>query len=529
MITFAFVFSACNNVQSDDERNQQHDDYEYLLADYKLVSLNLDTNILSNNEKHLIPIFKEIGNKIDELFWFQSYGIRDSLPKQKDSILNQLLQINFGPWSRFKNNAPFIDGIGNKPLGANFYPADMEKSEFMGFEDSSKTSPFNFIRRNDGGNLIAIPYSKARPQEMAQISELFKKAATICLDPAYKKYLNLKSQAFITDEYEISDAAWLETQNNHLDFIAGPIEIFDDRLLGFKAEFESFLFIKDTVQTREYAKYVLMLPYLQKALPVSEMYRHEDPEYISGLSVANILDCGGAAKAGGYSISVTYPSAFNKTASKKRVIIQFKNIIDAKYQNILLPIAKLIIDPEQQNLLSKEAFFQNNLFSELGIRLGIKEVLNTGEPVRSTLKEYATLMDLVKAYAMSLYIAEKLYSAGEIKDLNSNYIVFLSEIFRTLRFGKSSSFSQSKVIIFNYLMSENAIQRNLHGYYKINQDKIKASIEKLINEVLVLQGNGDYKNVEKFVAKYNIIDKNLQKGLDKLANNQLFTDIILKQ
>jgi len=522
------ILYACKQNSENNEQSDLNLSPKVLIADYKEISIDTTTSHLPEKEQKLVPIFREISKDIDDLFWYQSFGYKDSIPPQNDTLLQQLLDINFGPWSRFKNNAPFINGMSAKSPGANFYPGNMTKQEFTSLVDSSKTSPYTFIERNSDGNLVVKPYHVVLKKKLAHIADLFKKAALLCQNTEYQEYLNLRANAFLTDDYDKSDSLWLNSQHPQLDFIAGPIEIYDDQLFGYKAEYESFLFIKDTVLTKEYSKYVLMLPFLQKALPVDVIYRHEDPEYISGLSVANIITYGGASRAGGYSISVTYPSIFNNEDSKNHVIIQFKNIIDAKYENILLPIAKQIIAPEQQSLLSREAFFQNNLFTELGFRLGIKKVLNREKPVRIALKEYATVMNLVKAYSMSLYIAEKLSSVGEITDLMNNYTVFVSEIFRTLRFGESSQYAQSKLIIFNYLKAEHAIKRTTGGHYWIESDKIEKAINKLINEVIVLQGNGDYEATQIFISKYNVMDNELKTDLIKLSDNQLYTDIIIK-
>ncbi len=521
-------FTNCHN-EHPKKVYQKNISCQDLLSDYKAVNLLVDTSVLKASEKELIPVFKEISGIIDELFWYQSYGQSTDWKGVGDSCLQQMLKINFGPWNRFRNNKPIIDSIGPKPFGSNFYPADMDKKEFLAWDDSLKTSPYTYIRRNCRGELKTVPYSVENRECLKKLSILLQKAADITEDELFKNYLLLRANSFLSDQYTSSDLAWLKTKDNLLDFIAGPIEIYDDKLFGYKTEFESFLFIKDTVLTKNYTRYAMMLPFLQKALPVKEIYRHEDPEMISDLSVCNIICYGGGARAGGYNISVTYPSAFQEMGHKRQKIVQFKNVLDIKYQHIFYPIAQKIIAADQQKYIDMESFFQNNLFFELGLRLGIKNVIGTNETVRDVLKENATILHLTKAYAMSLYIAEKLASVNEIDHLQNNYTVFLAEIFRIARFESSSAYAKSKMLIFNYLKKNNAVVRNSQGQYSIDFNKIKPAIDGLINQILVIQGNGSYDDAYLFIDEYLFIDKTFKDDLDKLTEYKLHIDILLKQ
>ncbi len=499
-----------------------------MLNEYKFVEIAVDTSCLSESEKKQIPVFNEISGLIDQLFCYQSYGKSEDWTEIEDTCLKQMILINFGPWNRFRNNQPLIDSIGEKPPGANFYPTDMDKDEFIKWADSTKTSPYTYIRRNSKGNLVSVPYSVENKKCLRKISELFQQAADLTDDKNFKDYLLKRALSVLTDQYVHSDKAWLKSENNFLDFIAGPLEIYDDKLFGYKTEFESFLLIRDTLETRKYDRYALMLPFLQKALPVPVPYRHEDPQMISGLSVCQILRYGGGSRAGAYTISVTYPSAFQETGHKNQRNIQFKNALDAKYEHIFYPLANQMIAEEQLQHINKESFLQNNIFFELGLRLGIKNILSNGEPVRNALKEHATIMQIVKAYAMSMYVAEKLFSVNEIKNLQGNYTVFLADIFRVARFESSSPYARAKIILFNFLNKEKVIHRNSSGRYSLHFKKVKGAMDKLIAQIIVIQGDGNYNAANAFLEEYLFMDGNLQNDLVKLSDKQLFKDIILK-
>jgi hypothetical protein len=502
--------------------------YKNMLQRYKLTNLDVDYSILSEQEKQMIPIFTEISKIIDEIFWYQSFGNKDSLCNIQGKELQQLIEINFGPWDRFDNNKPFLSCAGIKPQGANFYPPDMKKEEFLFYNKESKKSPYTFIRRNEIGQLITIPYNKALSDLIPRLSQLLKTAASLTDNENFYNYLMLLEEAFRTDSYTKSDSAWLHTSNNQLDFIAGPIEIFDDQLFGYKAEYESFLMIKDTAWTNRLSKYALMLPFLQKALPVNEKYRHESPDFLSELIVYNIICWGGAAKAGGYSISVSYPLLNNLSDSANNRNIHFVNAIRKKYKHIILPIKNYLIDKDQQEYCTFEAFFLNNIFGELGLHLGIKNVLSTGEPVRKSLKEYTTVIEFIKAFAMGHYISEKLYSVNEIQDVKVHYTTALAGMFRTIRFGKSSPYSVANLIIFNYLFEKEAIKRNIAGKYSINFNKMQEVIPELTAAVITIQGDGDYEAAREFINANSKFSKELLKSLDKLSENKVPVDIIFK-
>lgn len=528
LCAFVLLFSGCKQKVPRHENNGGPADCIEMLGDFKFIEIPVDTAILSVPEKRMIPVFNQITDIIDQLFCYQSYGRSENWQGVEDTCLRQMIAINFGPWNRFRNNMPLVDSVGEKPAGANFYPADMTREEFQKWNDSTKSSPYSYIRRNADGKLVSIPYSVENKKCIQKISALFEKAADLTDDKNFKDYLLKRALAFLSDQYFQSEKAWLKTETNQIDFIAGPLEIYDDKLFGYKTEFESFLLIKDSVLTKKYSRYALMLPFLQKALPVPIEYRHEDPEMISGLSVCNILRYGGGARAGAYTISVTYPSAFQESGHKNQKNIQFKNALDSKYDHIFFPLANLVLEEEQAQIINKETFFQNNIFFELGLRLGIKNILKTGKPVRNILKEHTTILQIVNAYAMSMYIAEKLSSVNEIENLNSNYTVFLADIFRVARFESSSPYAKSKIILYNYLAREKAVKRNASGKYAVDYGRMKNTMDKLIGQIIKIQGDGNYEAANIFLEEFLVIDESFRNDLNKIAEILPFKDIVIK-
>ena len=203
------------------------------------VELNSDLmNNLSENQKKMLSLFFETANIIDDLYWLQAYGNKASLlASTEDEATKDFFQINYGPWERLKGNEPFVDGIGPKPLGAQFYPTDMTNEEFEAFESEDKSSLYTVIRRDENHNLISIPYHKEYAEGVQKVADLLKDAAGLAEDPGFKKYLNLRADAILNDDYLASDMAWMDMKDNSIDLVVGPIENYEDALFGFKTTF----------------------------------------------------------------------------------------------------------------------------------------------------------------------------------------------------------------------------------------------------------------------------------------------------
>ncbi|MCB0548603.1 MAG: hypothetical protein KDD19_13565, partial [Phaeodactylibacter sp.] len=129
-------------------------DIDQRLAKYVPVRLTTDVGQLSDKQKQMIPVLIEAARIMDELFWYEAYGQKDSLMEAlTNEKLKRYVTINYGPWDRLEGNEPFIYGVGPKPAGANFYPADMTKEEFEAAQLEGKSSLYTFLRRDEGGKL----------------------------------------------------------------------------------------------------------------------------------------------------------------------------------------------------------------------------------------------------------------------------------------------------------------------------------------------------------------------------------------
>ena len=220
----------------------------YQMKKYAKVKLTTDISHLSVNQKKMLTLLFKAADIMDDIFWKENLGDKNAfLNSISNAKVKEYATINYGPWDELNNLAPFITGWGEKPKGAEFYPHDMTIEEFKAFNNPDKSSLYTLLRRDDKGNLKTVWYHDAFRQEVEKAAALLKQAATYAENEGFKKYLNLRAQALLTDDYYESDMAWLDMSGNLVDLVIGPIENYTDQLFGYKAAHESFVLIKDVV------------------------------------------------------------------------------------------------------------------------------------------------------------------------------------------------------------------------------------------------------------------------------------------
>lgn len=505
------------------------DDRLQIYAPFELKS---DVSHLTDNEKEILPLLFQVADIMEEIYWEQTIGNReDFLDRIKDPGSALFSIINYGPWDRLNGNQSFISEIGDKPAGANFYPVDMTKEEFDAFADLNKTSQYTLIRRDKNGALKSVWYHEAFKDNIDKAVSLLKKAANLAEDPGFKKYLTLRAEALATDNYQASDFAWMDMQNSNIDFVVGPIENYEDALYGYKAAHESFILIKDIEWSKKLAKFGAMLPDLQTKLPVEPEYKKEVPGSNADIFAYDVVYYAGDCNAGSKTIAINLPNdeeVHLKMGSRK---LQLKNAMRAKFEQIVVPISKMLIDESQQKYVKFDAFFENTMFHEVGHAMGIKNTLNGTQTVREALKEKYSSMEEAKADIMGLYLVTQLYEMGELTqgEVMDNYVTFFAGIFRSSRFGAASAHGKANMMRFNYFADKGVFTRSEEGIYTIHFEEMKKAMIGSLQDILTIQGNGDYEAASKLIEEKGIVMPALQADLDRLGNANIPVDIVFSQ
>lgn len=501
------------------------------LNKYVSFKLTSDLSVLTENERKMLPILIKAADKMNKLFWYEAYGDKNQL---LDSIANEdtkkFIEINYGPWDRLDGNNPFIDGIGSKSAGANYYPKDMTKLEFEAFIDLSKLSLYTFVRRNKEGNLVTIPYYIQFKNEVKEVADLLLEASKLADDEGLKYYLELRAQAFLNDKYQASDLAWMDMKTNTLDIVIGPIETYEDQLFGYKASHEAYVLIKDKAWSDKLVRFASFLPELQTGLPVSDAYKAEIPGTDSDLNAYDIVYYAGDCNAGSKTIAINLPNDETVQLQKGTRRLQLKNAMRAKFDKILMPISEVLIDSTQRKHVIFDAFFANTMFHEVAHGLGIKNTINNKGTVRNALKEQASALEEGKADILGLYMVQQLHKKGELEgDMKDYMTTFMASIFRSVRFGASSAHGKANMIRFNFFKEKEVFTKNEDGTYKVNYDKMEEAMRQLSYLILTLQGNGDYDGVSQLVKEKGTISTDLQSDLDKLSKANIPVDVIFEQ
>ena len=500
---------------------------------YESFKLTTDLSALTEKEKQMLPILLKVAKIMDELFWMEAYGDKNELLNSlEDEYAVRFAKINYGPWDRLDGNNPFLEGYGEKPAGANFYPTGMTKEEFEAFENEDKTSQYTLIRRNEDGTLKTVFYHEVFKEQIEKAAGLIEKAAELAEDEGLKKYLELRAEALRTDEYFESDMAWMDMKDNTIEFIAGPIENYEDGLFNCKAAHESFILIKDKKWSKKLDRFAALLPELQKSLPVDDKFKQEIPGSDSDLGAYDAIYYAGDCNAGSKTIAINLPNDPKVRTEKGSRKLQLKNSMRAKFDKILIPISNVLIAKDQRKHITFDAFFENVMFHEVGHALGLSETVNGKGKVRAALKDYHTKIEEGKADILGLFAVTKLHEMGEITghELMDNYVTFMASIFRSIRFGVSSSHGAANMLRFYYFQKTGAFTRDPEtGTYRVDFEKMKESMISLIEKIITIQGTGDYKTAKAWVEKDGKIKAELQKDLNRLKEKNIPVDIVFEQ
>ncbi len=514
-------------------------DIDQRLAGYTTVELAADPTVLTPKERQMIPILIEAADIMHDLFWMQAYGDKESLiASVDDARVREYLYINYGPWDRVRGNEPFVEGYEDKPLGANFYPPDMTAEEFESAAERAADGGlqlrdlYTLVRRNDDGNLVAVPYHIAFEEQLRKAADLLRRAADLAEDRGLQRYLRLRADALVTDDYRPSDMAWLDMKDNTIELVIGAIETYEDRLFGYKAAYEAFVLIKDKEWSERLDRYAAMLPGLQRGLPIPAAYKQEEPGMDSDLNAYYAIYYAGDANAGPKTIAINLPNDEEVQLRKGTRRLQLKNSMQAKFDEILIPITGLLIDQEQRKHITFDAFFNNVMFHEVAHGLGIKSTITGRGTVREALRDQASAVEEGKADVLGLYMITTLHEQGEFgdADLMDNYVTFLGSIFRSIRFGTTSAHGRANLMQFNFFQDMGAFSRDDEtGTYRVDFERMQEAISALAEQILRVQGDGDYDAVSEFMTETGRMGQHLENDLGRLAREGIPIDIVFNQ
>ena len=483
---------------------------------------------LSENDKKIVGLFRQAGEIIDGLFWKQTFGDKALIDALPEGPAKAYAMINYGAWDHLDDNKPFVEGYGEKPLGCQYYPQDMTMEEWEAFDDPDKLNLYTVIRRDENGALKTVWYRDEYKAELEKVCALLEEAAALTTNEGMRTYLTERVKAFRTDDYLASDMAWMDMKDCNMDLVIGPIENYDDHLFEAKAAYECFILLKDETRSANLAKYVGLLPELQKMLPCAPEYKTFVPGTSSDLNVYDAIFYAGDCNAGSKTIAINLPNDERVHAAKGARRLQLYNSMMAKFNKILAPIGEVLVEPSQQKYLTADAFFWNVTFHEVAHGLGVKETVNGLGSVDAAMKSEKTTWEEAKADILGLFMVNKLIEMGEITDITKEESIatFIAGIVRSVRFGSASSHGKANMMCFNYMEDHGAFTRNAEGKYVIDFEKAPAVIDSWASLILETQATGNFEFAQKYAAENASIRETLAAEVALVNNAGIPRDIV---
>ena len=515
-----------------------------MTARFVPADIGADISTLPPAERQALARLVEAARLMDSLFLRQVWAGNDALLQRLShdvtsrpagpertaaEVRLHYFLINKGPWSRLDQNRPFIAGVpAVKPEAANFYPAGATKEDVQKDLDrlsketkATATGFFSTIRKGPQDGVIAVPYSVEYQGELALAASLLRQAAELTANPTLKAFLTARADAFLSNDYYASDVAWMEL-DAAIEPTIGPYEVYEDEWFNAKAAFEAFITVRDEAESKKLQSFSSHLQELENALPIEPRYRNPSLGALAPIRVVNVVFCAGDGNRGVQTAAYNLPNDERVVREKGTKRVMLKNMQDAKFNKVLLPIAKVALPAAQQKDVSFEAFFTHILMHELMHGLGPHNITVGGREttVRQELKETYSAIEEAKADVSGLWALKQLADKGQIDAAiaRSMYTTFLASSFRSIRFGVNEAHGRGIAVQLNTFLDRGAFKVLPDGTFTVDAAKIGEAVTALTRDIMTLQAEGSYTKAKAMIDTLGVVRPEVQKVLDRLTN-----------
>ena len=495
------------------------------------IGTSLDT--LPDNERRALAAIIAAAKVMDAIFLEQVWAGNPSLLLElsNDTTARGQARLNFflvnkGPWSRLQDNQRFVPGVPPKPKGANYYPADATREEIEQWieglaneQRAAATSYFTTIRRAADGQLTVVPYNVEYQGPLAIAAAQLRAAAQLTADSTLRRYLELRAEAFTTNDYYASDVAWMEL-DSAIEPTIGPYEVYEDEWFNYKAAFESFVTVRDDAETARLKRFSGYLQDLEDHLPIDPDLRAPALGAHAPIRVVNVVFTAGNANSGVQTAAFNLPNDERVVREYGSKSVMLKNVQEAKFQTVLTRIADATLSRADRREVSFDAFFTHILMHELMHGLGPHTIAVNGveTTVRQQLQETFSAIEEAKADASGLWALHRLIDSGAVdRSLErSIYTTFLPSMFRSIRFGINEAHGRGVAIQLNTYLDSGAVRVQPDGTFSIDHTKIRAAVESLTQRLMMIQGRGDHAAAQEIMNTLGVIRPDVQRIIDRL-------------
>jgi hypothetical protein len=497
------------------------------------VTLAIDTSRLSEGDRKALAKLIDAAHVIDGIFmdqlWSRNRAFYAELQKDTTPLgkaRSHYYWLNKGPWSDLDAHTAFLPGVPErKPMGANFYPSDMTREQFEAWTRTLSPEAkqaaegfFTVIRRDASGKLSAIPYNHEYAKDLERCAALLREAASLTTNESLRKFLTSRADAFHSNDYFASDVAWMDL-DAPVEVTIGPYETYNDELFGYKAAFEAYITLRDDAETDRLQSLSSHLQEVENNLPMDPKYRNPKLGAAAPIRVVNEVFAAGDAAHGVRTAAYNLPNDERVIQQKGSKRVMLKNVQEAKFKTVLMPIASRVLTPEARKHLNFDSFFMHILAHELSHGIGPHSLRVAGAEtsVRKELKELYSSIEEAKADITGLFMLQYLFDHGVGGGREAEermYTTFLASGFRSIAFGLHESHARGMALQMNYLLDKGGFVANSDGTFSVDMTKIKGAVRDLTHDLLTVEAEGNYREAKRLLDTYALLRPPVKKALD---------------
>ncbi len=503
------------------------------VAKFKRVEMPFHSADFTSRENQMVLKLVDASRYLEDIFWRQTdpegLALYQSLAGSKrpeDELLRQYLWINASRFDLLDEHKPFV-GTAPMPPGGGFYAEGLTREQIEQYvkehpEKKAEIYSNTTIVRRRGDQLEGVPYHIAYRSFLEPAAEDLREAAALSDDPAFARFLRLRADALLSDDYFASDLAWVDLKNPKFDVIFAPYETYDDHLLGVKATYGAAVLVRNDEQSDKMAVFKKYVADIQDGLPLPPEDRPSKRGLETPMEVADAPFRAGDLRHGYQAVADNLPNDPRVHEQKGSKKIFFKNFGDARVNYVVVPLAKYVMRPEQAAKVTGEAYLLFTVMHEIAHGLGpafsrtpsgkvdIREAIG---PIFSGLEEAKA--DVVGMFGLN-WLAE--HGALPKSKMDEYYASYIAGIFRTVRFGIGEAHAQAEMMEFNYLSERAVIKREASGRYAIDYARVPEAFADLAKILLEIEATGDRQRAEDWFKKYDVMPPGLEDSLKKAAD-----------
>lgn len=500
----------------------------------KLTVTKIDTDIshLNNNQKKVINLLIKCALVLEDIFYLQKYPgnlkLKEEILKLNDPLILQFYKVMAGPYDHFNDDKPFIKNV-KKSGKSGFYPNDLTKSEWEQLikknpdKKDDYISPYTIIVKKKN-SITPVPYSEYYKKFLVKAYDILQEALEYADNYSLKSYLSAQANAFLNNDFNEADIRWVQLINNDIVPLLGAYEFYEDKFLGYKASFTGVIGIKNKSEKNKLDFILKTLDMLQDKLPIPKHYIKQKRGSISEIDIVNLIFSSGDTRYPIHAAAFNLPNShkIRSQFGSKKVLLY--NIMEAKFNSVIFPMTKILLEDKDQKKISFFAYFNYILMHEISHELGIGFIKNTEgnlQEITYFLKDLYSTIEEAKADVMGVYFLIFLQKQSYIIDCSYTEIciVYLVNLIRTIRYGIENAHGLASIIQFNFLKNEEVFMfDDKKNIISIDFHKFDKTIEKLLTTILTFQGEGDYNKLKKFIKDFSKISPKLKSYLELIKD-----------